>query len=410
MAKVQRALIQTVGLVADPLIASLRTHRPDLVVFVASADSSRFVQEALEAAPVPDHAVLTVDDPESMDAAFRAGRRAYRILKEKGAEELLVDPTGGTKTMVAGLSLALAGLGFTFVYVGGAKRDAAGKVITGHERVRTMPDPTERYHVFEQRAFMRAWNEWRMPSAAAALEAILKTGERNPELLSEPERRYFEGLLEVTRGMHAWDLFRHKDAHERLSQGLPKALAEAEAWGHEGKLRVLGALKDRLPELEAIAKDNLSGRPTFRVLADLLANAERRAEVGRYDDALARLYRAVELALEAHFFETHHFFLDKPKSWPQKVQRRVDGRRAYGLFNVLERAAQLSWALQEKDTLPLRLYAKKDELRKLTDDRNKSILAHGVVPVEKEDYEKFKAFLRELGLRSAEPWPRWWEA
>ena len=188
-----KALIQTVGLTAGPLVASLKAHRPDFVVFVASPSSLAYVSEALAALPDTDHTVLKVEDPEDMDAAFRAGRQAYRILKEKGAKELLVDPTGGTKTMVAGLSLALAGLGFTFVYVGGTKRDAAGKVITGHERVRTMPDPTERYHVFEQRNFLRAWNEWRMQSAAAALEEILKTGERNPELLSDSERRYFEG-------------------------------------------------------------------------------------------------------------------------------------------------------------------------------------------------------------------------
>ena len=170
---------------------------------------------------------------------------------------------------------------------------------------------------------------------------------------------------------------------------------------------MLNTLKARLPELEAIAKNNLSGHPTSRVLADLLTNAERRAEVGRYDDALARLYRATELALEAHFYEKYGFFLHKPKSWPKELKRRVSRRPAHGLFNVLERAAKLSWALGEKGTLPLLLYAQKDKLQKLTDDRNRSILAHGVVPVEKEDYEKFKAFLLGQGLKPAEPWPRW---
>jgi len=40
----------------------------------------------------------------------------------------------------------------------------------------------------------------------------------------------------------------------------------------------------------------------------------------------------------------------------------VGTRPAHGLFDVLERAAKLSWALGEKGTLPLILYAKKDEL------------------------------------------------
>ena len=43
----------------------------------------------------------------------------------------------------------------------------------------------------------------------------------------------------------------------------------------------------------------------FKPLEDLLLNAERRAKQARYDDAVGRLYRALELLMQVHF-KKHH--------------------------------------------------------------------------------------------------------
>jgi hypothetical protein len=54
-------------------------------------------------------------------------------------------------------------------------------------------------------------------------------------------------------------------------------------------VRVLKGLEALLPHLQSIVE--AGEKPTSPLLQDLLANAERRAALGRFDDALARLYR-----------------------------------------------------------------------------------------------------------------------
>ena len=406
----KKGLIQTVGLTDGPIVASLRAHKPDFVVFLASEKSLPYVEQALAKAPVPGHKALRIRNPEDMNEVFAAGRKAHRLLKAAGVEAFLADPTGGTKTMAAGLTLALAGFGFTFVYVGGNKRDEAGRVVSGHEEVRQLQDPTERFHVFEQRAFMQAWNGWRFRSALEFVARILS----EPGELSEAETRYYEALRDITQGMYEWDRFHHAAAYQRLTTALPQALEVAETWRHPNKTRVLGALSSRLDALETLRKDTQSGHPTFAVLADLLANAERRAESGRFDDALARLYRAVELAVEAHFYERHGMHLKNPNTWPEVLDERPSlkkqAREARGLFSIVEVAFNVATGLGERGSFPQRLYAQKETLHRLVMERNKSILAHGVQPVEEKDYQALRDFLASFGFEAAPPWPRWGEA
>lgn len=102
------------------------------------------------------------------------------------------------------------------------------------------------------------------------------------------------------------------------------ALGVAEAWGHGAKVRVLRGLEEGLPHLEAVVV--AGGKPTFALLQDLLANAERRAELGRFDDALARLYRALELAAEADIHERLGFILKDPKTWPEGFPQTLKER------------------------------------------------------------------------------------
>jgi len=403
----KKGLIQTVGLTDGPIVASLRAHKPDFVVFLASERSLPYVEKALAQVPVPGHKALRIGNPEDMNEVFAAGRKAYRLLKEAGVGAFLADPTGGTKTMAAGLTLALAGLGFTFVYVGGNKRDEVGRVISGHEEIRRLDDPTERFHVFEQRAFMQAWNGWRMQSAAQIVGRILKDADE----MAESERAYFNALLHITRGMYEWDRFRHAKAAKLLRNNLPTALKIAREWGHAQKIRVLEDLEARLETLAAINLAVNSAKPTFAVLEDLLANAERRADAGRYDDALARLYRALELALEAYFNERHGLKLKQYESWPKDLKRVVaTSTKRMGLFELIDAGQRLAEHFSEEAALPCQLYRRKERLRRLVEDRHRSILAHGVQPVDDEDYRSMFDFLAELGLRPARPWPRWGEA
>ncbi|RIH87598.1 CRISPR-associated protein [Meiothermus luteus] len=403
-----KVLILTVGQTIEPLEFSLTEHAPlGGVVFVASQWSYPVAGELLKRyGDQFRHHTLLLDDHEDLGEAYRKGMEALQKALEWDGRPVLVDISGGTKTMVAGLVLALSGKGITFSYVGGTKRDAQGRVVSGSERMRLLEDPTYRYGLREWEGFRRAWNGADFRAARDFLSELLARP------LTPSEQRFYTHLKGVSEAMLDWDLFHHKAAWQKLEAHLEPALTIAEAWGHGAKVRVLEGLKDAKTRLRAILdKEN---KPTFALLADLLANAERRAARGRYDDALARLYRAIEMAVEADILERTGVLLydettfvgeyEKHRPWAKRY------REAVGLREALNVAMGFDGALGCSNTLAQRLYAEYTNNGKLGNfvrQRNQSILAHGHQPVSVTHYTEFRDYLVGLGLRPAPAWPSW---
>lgn len=397
-----KVLILTVGTTRAPLEESLAQHAPEGVIFVASQESHPVAAELVkDYGTALRHHTFLLEDAESLMEAYQVAVKALRKALEWEATAIVADLTGGTKPMAAGLVLATTGRGVVFSYVGGERRDLeTGRVLPGAERLRLLEDPTARLGLREWSSFTRAWNELNLGVALAELEALLQRP------LSPSEERFYRAMRGVVEGLMEWDRFRHARALERLEGSLPVALAVAEAWGHGAKVRVLRGVEGLLPALRAIVE--AEGRPNFALLQDLLANAERRAELGRYDDALARLYRALELVAEVDVWERLGFALKDPKTWPEGFPGSLRERilKPRGLMDLLEAAFDLDLAFEQKGTLAQRLYGEKNRLQALLSRRHESILAHGTRPVEREDYERLRDFLQGLDER-LKPLPAW---
>jgi len=398
-----KVLILTVGTTREPLEVALSEHAPEGVVFLASQASHPVAAELLRDYGASfRHHTLLLEDAESLLEAYQKALLALRKALEWEAKAIVADLTGGTKPMAAGLTLALTGRGVVFSYVGGERRDPeTGRVLSGHERLRLLEDPTARFGLREWAGFTRAWNALNLGMALSELESLLSRP------LSPFEARFYRAMQGVVEGLVEWDRFRHQEALNRLSAHLPVALAVAEAWGHGGKVRVLKGLEALLPHLQSIVE--AGEKPTFPLLQDLLANAERRAALGRFDDALARLYRALELAVEADLQERLGFALKDPKTWPEGFPESLRERvlKPRGLMELLEAAFDLDLAFGQRGTLAQRLYGERNRLQALLQKRHGSILAHGTRPVEREDYERLRDFLAGLDerLRPLPPWP-----
>ncbi|MFN4073971.1 MAG: TIGR02710 family CRISPR-associated CARF protein [Thermus sp.] len=399
-----KVLILTVGTTRAPLEESLTQHAPEGVIFLASQQTHPVAAELVrDYGGSLRHHTLLLEDAESLLEAYQVALKALRKALEWEASAIVADLTGGTKPMAAGLTLALTGRGVVFSYVGGERRDKeTGRVLPGSERLRLLEDPSSRLGLREWQGFVRAWNGLNLGMAVAELEALLQ------KPLSPSEERFYRALRGVTQGLMEWDRFRHAEALRLLQEHLPVALAVAEAWGHGAKVRVLRGLEEALGDLQAIVREG--GKPTFPLLRDLLANAERRAALGRYDDALARLYRALELAAEADIHERLGFVLKDPKTWPEGFPEFLRERilKPRGLMELLEAAFELDLAFGEKGTLAQRLFGEKNRLQALLARRHLSILAHGTQPVGEEDYRRLMDFLLRLDprLTPLPPWPR----
>lgn len=141
-----KVLVLSLGGSPEPLRVSLAYHHPDKAVLFASESSAAQIKAlAMDLPEIP--AVLTCANPNDVQECFSVAKHCLeRAFIEKEAE-VVVDFTGGTKTMAAALVLACAERDVLLSYVGGGLRmkDGLGAVADGSEAVicRAMRDLRE---------------------------------------------------------------------------------------------------------------------------------------------------------------------------------------------------------------------------------------------------------------------------
>jgi len=140
---------------------------------------------------------------------------------------------------------------------------------------------------------------------------------------------------------------------------------------------------------QLIHKIEKNQEPEPYLIADLINNAERRAkEEQKYDDAVARLYRTIELIAQ-------HRLKTKYGINPSEAKTEQIPPELLKKWNIPPQTEKIKLPLEKDYEL---LNAKGDEIgkkylqdRKLKDllsKRNTSILAHGLTPVTQETYKQ----------------------
>jgi CRISPR-associated protein (TIGR02710 family) len=121
-------------------------------------------------------------------------------------------------------------------------------------------------------------------------------------------------------------------------------------------------------------------------IADLLNNAERRAEESKYDDAVARLYRTIELI--AQYKLRRDYRIDASNAEVEKIPPQLLQK-----WNIprdqktIKLALNSSYELLDSLGDPLGQRYKNDrKLKDLLSKRNMSILAHGQTPITRQVY------------------------
>ncbi|HIH70053.1 TIGR02710 family CRISPR-associated CARF protein [Methermicoccus shengliensis] len=367
-----KALIATVGTgigggkegvesLAHAIAKSIRSHNPDLVVFVVTKQSEEStVPEIIKQCPnMPEYELIRLEDMSDIRAAYELVSRKISELREKHYE-VAVDFTSGTKAMSAGAAIAGAGHLCMLTYVGG-KRGDNNLVLRGEEDVKTL-EFTGVYVDAEMRLIRRLFNCHQYSSCIATAENLRRLT-ADPSVGEELDR--YQRLAE---GYSAWDLFDHERAY-----GILKGEGE---WVPPGNKEFLGRLR-RADEHE---------RMDF-LIADLLNNAERRIKEGKYDDAVARLYRTVELTGQTVLLR--EYGMKTSEVAIERLRRLLDGVQLARYERMADEEGKLQLPLQKTFEL-LRdlghpLGGMMDtELRDNLNKRNYSILAHGLDPVGEE--------------------------
>jgi CRISPR-associated protein (TIGR02710 family) len=414
-------LLLTVGGSHEPILASVRQHQADLVVFFVtgpdpvtgdskSASRLQIIGKGLvikasfaDTAPtlpnIPSQLGLAPDvfrcvevPPDDLDRCFAQIRAELTTLQQQFPHARIVaDYTGGTKSMTAAMCLAAVAQNVELAVTTGPRGDLL--------KVRSGMEQTERVSVSSIRfdaVLGRLHSAWVRHAYAEAISLLLGfAAADHPGLRAQ--RDY---LLGQARCLEAWDRFAYSEAWNLIEQFRSRL---AHAWGAQWS--TLMALNRGQSQTPNAAANTTAGTWADRLAAlnDLWLNAERRAANARYDDAVARWYRLIEWVAQSvlefdHQLHTGH--LDASRVPADLLpSANASGIHQCGLrqaWLILERIDQRGlvkpfWAAHNKRLLDL-LQA-----------RNGSLLAHGTRPVNAEDWQRLSQFTQThvLGLLNA---------
>lgn len=385
-------MILTVGGSPEPVVKSIEEHSPERVYFIASHASVPLIGTVVAGLKGRvEHQTVVVEDPEDLMEVYL---KCARELKGIEGKDVLIDYTGGTKSMSAGVALYGVVHGCTFTYVGGTKRSKGGLgvVETGSERIVSQENPFDFFAIREKERGVYLFNRYQFEGAIREFESALA------KVQDRKEKSLITAMKDVAEAYFAWDRFEISYNGVQVSKKLLNARSILENIANLTGEDYTGQIKGIEGNLRFF-KEKKKGYNIY-VIADVFLNAERRGDEGKYDDGVARLYRCMEMVaqyrLKTHFgIDTSNVNIEKlPTELGPKYKRLrdTDGKIRIGLKKGYELLQDLG------DDLG-RWYFDSESGRKIQEllgSRNNSILAHGLSPVGREVFEELVSETRAM--------------
>jgi CRISPR-associated protein (TIGR02710 family) len=405
----QLTMIATVGGTPQPLIESIVFHQPTYVIFYCSHDSVDKVAEikravaekqGFEAVGFRDHKVL-VEDVNDLVHCYERAQDAIARIKElrTAANDVIVDYTGGTKTMTLAIGLAGAAHGFSFSYVGGSQRTKGGLgvVIDGTEEIRTGVNPWSLFAVEERRLVAELFNHSQFTAAQRLVKRLLSRPTVDTRL-----RSVLRTIELLCVAYEKWDSFAHAGAVGPLKSGIQELQRYLDLGGDRRYESLLASASETLACLQKIQFDTKGFQIASQSLvADLIANADRRSGEGRFDDGVARLYRALEMAGQVALAQPPLKIADASdvpvEKIPESIRSEFDKRYRSDLNGKIQLPLLAVFRLlaESGHQLGLTFMQNKEKLDGVLSSRNSSILAHGLTPIHDSAYASLKTSLLE---------------
>jgi hypothetical protein len=385
-------LVLTVGGSHQPILTSIEQHQAAKVYFLCSADSGKLKGSYnqvtgpgkvlksghdVDKPDLPNIVTLAKLQPdqvyvhklEQFDDLNACYLEALQLIERARAEfpdaRIVVDYTGGTKSMTAGLTAAALDDGRCDMCLVAGLRPDLVKVQDRTEFVRPV-------RVWDAQAMrrLRAARELLSRYDYPAAEELLRAAAAR--FASERTVQTLQRGIALCRAFDAWDKFDHTAARPLLEPYRGEFVSQ---W------RFLTGLTGR--------------GHGFEWVEDLMRNAERRAAQGRYDDAVGRIYRALELTVQVWLQRKHDIDTGAvevaavPESQRARLARRAqDDENGKGIIKI---GLLLAWDLAaafSDDPLGKRFARARNAMLNFLTMRNQSLFAHGIRPVSGQDYAK----------------------
>lgn len=395
--------IFTVGGSTDPIINSIQMEGFDFIYFICSKGTQKTASERLVDGTPHDEKekiiarVLNLS-PESYfkilipTEAVDDINEIYKTLENELLPDMekrfkdediqvIANYTGGTKSMSVALCLFAIHQNNWSLQLNTGVRTNVIKIDSGDHPV--MINKVNLNYKFDKKFFDELLSKYLYEVVKQKVQTYI----REPSILLDIRNE----LLKLDRILSVfilWDRFNHEEALkclENFLQGIEKN----------------SPIKEKMTKYLIILKEinGLKKSHGFDRVLDLILNARRRETQERFDDAIARYYRAVEMlaqivlkrefgidsgnidykSLETLPEDGINFvknICDKFKDEREKI--RIGLRDCYELLHALGHPVGIFYNEQKKYLL------------NALESRNYSILAHGERPIDKMEYEKTK--------------------
>jgi CRISPR-associated protein (TIGR02710 family) len=405
-------LFVTVGGSHQPIITAIETLKPDRVIFICSAGDRgsksqvigsgtpcevRKGSEIVDRLPniptqtnlgskfQPATDLVVLDNPDNLTECYqKIVAKIQEIQQISPLPTIKADYTGGTKTMTASLVIASIDHQVDLHLTTGDRLDLI-RVEQGEMTAQTQIAPVLVQQTIDHYlpVFLQQYN---YPGAITQLTQLPSIG-----AIASGQKRAIQVLKDICQGFEAWDRFDHAAAMTSLKnyRQYPEI---------ESRLVFLQKVIDSRKEIADNVQLKLSAeRHGYEVVQDLLLNAERRATQNRYDDAVGRLYRALELLAQVRLWQKYRIRtgdLDTSKL-PADIRNKYENHDELGLFKSYVLLTRM-----ESEPIGILYQQHKEDIRQVLRKRNDSLFAHGFSPVNVNDYAEMHQAISDFIERS----------
>jgi CRISPR-associated protein (TIGR02710 family) len=410
-------LIVTLGTSPEPIINCISSLRPEQVVFLCSTETQKLIETVQDRVPLPDFdeardvVVLkqrlnsrpgeeVCNELDQLDRVYARALDLFALVRHQSPGcRLIADYTGGTKTMTTGLAMAAIDDGDVKLHLTITDRSRGQAALSGYSAPVAVSTAAIHARRLQERELPALLKRHDYEAARQAVRRVQAYADPDPE--TGHWLRRLEALLVA---LDAWDRFDHRKAHEVLA-GLQERSLDASLLFPLKRVIASRRLLDRAAEEQNWPQMKGHG---LEAVEDLLRNAERRDTQERFDDAVGRLYRAMELTAQlllklavtdqvgGEGIDTDAVALDRlPEAiqpgWREVAARKANGNQdatlkigltdAYDLLADLDHPTGQRW----KDQRSTLINALKI--------RNHSLFAHGFAPVDFRGWRELSSTL-----------------
>lgn len=373
--------------IAKGFATLLGDMHPDKIIFIGSEESKNTVEdiknEYYEAEEeklenVEFHKIYKIDN-----VRFIFNEIAYKINENKDSK-IYINFTSGTKSMSVAAALCSVVYKTKLMSLNG-DRNEYGVV----EHQKGSYNTQNLYSIYDQfniDKMKRYFNMYRFEETIEICDEIVEFNERDM-------------YKQVFDYYNKWDKFNHKNKLDNIDSTIfDDENFRKQFIKNQEAIKIIKRLQE--PDRD------------YYIIADLINNSQRRYDEGKYDDAVARLYRSIELIAQTRL--KHEYDIETNDVDLTKIENKVPSN----YFETLKKRSkyQLQLALKQdylllkklNDKIGIKFY-ENTQFKDIMKARNFSILAHGTNPISKEKYVEMKSLTIELATILNKNIPRYIE-